>query len=159
MEKEDFDFAAAYSELEKKYGLPEFRKMAEDFDIEKTFEKEPTFLVREIRRVISEKLSAYMHLFETLINPSATPMFIFSVLRGIREEDKELIKEIYKKFTKLQIKVLKLDTVYSEEDEVEFIKTSFSEWQDLKKKIYGLIEKFDENVEKEDSSEKRGYFG
>jgi len=163
MEKEDFDFAAAYSELEKKYGLPEFlpefQKMAEDFDIEKTPEKEPLFLIREIRRAISEKLSAYMHLFETLINPSATPMFIFSILRGIKEEDKELIKKIYKRFTKLQIKVLKLDTIYSEKDEVEFIKTTFNEWQDLKKTIYNLIEKFDENVEKGDSSEKRGYFG
>jgi len=159
MEREDFNLIAAYEELRKKYELPDFQKIAEDFDIEKISEREPLFLAREIRRAISEKLSAYMHLFETLINPSATPMFIFSVLRGIKEEDKELIREIYKKFTKLQIKVLKLDTIYSEKNEAEFIKTSFDEWQDLKKIIYNLMEKFDENVEKGDSSEKKGYFG
>ena len=54
---------------------------------------------------------------------------------------------------------MKLDTIYSEESEVAFIKRSFDEWQELKKITYGIIEKFDENLEKEDSSKKRGYFG
>ena len=158
MENEDFDFEAAYNELKEKYGLPEFKKIAEDFDIEKIAEKESSFLIREVRRAINEKLSAYLHLFETLINPSAPPMFIFSALRGINGEDKEKIKEIYKKISKLQIDVMKLDTIYSEESEVAFVKKSFEEWQELKKTIYNIIEKFDENIGKEDNSKKRSYF-
>jgi len=158
MENKEFDFESAYNELKQKHGLPEFKILAEDFDIEKITEKESNFLIREIRRTINEKLSAYMHLFETLINPSAPPMFIFSVLRGIREEDKESIKEIYKKLSRLQIEVMKLDTIYSEREEVEFVKDTFAEWQDLKKTIYKIIENLDENVEKEDNSKKRSYF-
>ena len=159
MENEEFDLESAYNELREKHGFPEFNKFGRDFDIEKISEKESIFLIREIRRTINEKLSAYMHLFETLINPSAPPMFIFSALRGIGEEDKELIKEIYKELSKLQIEVMKLDTIYSEESEIAFVNKSFDRWQELKKTIYGIIERFDENMENEDSSKKRGYFG
>jgi hypothetical protein len=159
MENEEFDFESAYNELAQKHSLPEFMKIAEDFDIEKIADKESIFLAREIRRTINEKLSAYLHLFETLINPSSPPMFVFSALRGVTEEDKGKIKDIYKQLSKLQIEVMKLDTIYSEESEVAFIKRSFDEWQELKKITYGIIEKFDENLEKEDSSKKRGYFG
>ena len=159
MENEEFDFESTYNELKEKHSLPEFKRIAEDFDIEKIAEKESIFLIREIRRTINEKLSAYMHLFETLINPTAPPMFIFSVLRGINGEDKEQIKEIYKELSKLQIEVMKLDTIYSEESEVAFVKKSFDRWQELKKEIYTIIGKFDENIGKEDNSKNRGYFG
>ncbi|MBU2577086.1 MAG: hypothetical protein KKF50_05190 [Nanoarchaeota archaeon] len=158
MEDKEFDLESEYNGLKEKHSLPDFKKLAEDFDVEKISEKESSFLIREIRRIINEKLSAYMHLFETLINPSAPPMFIFSVLRGIKEEDKESIKEIYKKLSRLQIKAMKLDTIYSEQGEVEFVKTSFTEWQDLKKTIYRIIEQFGENIEKSDNSKKRSYF-
>ena len=159
MENKEFDLESAYNKLKQEHNLPEFEKLAEDFDIEKIFDKEPLFLVREIRRTISEKLSAYMHLFETLINPSAPSMFIFSVLRGVKEEDKELIRELYKKLSKSQIEVMKLDTIYSEQGEIKFIKDIFTEWQDLKKTIYGIIENLDKNIEKDNVSKKQGYFG
>ncbi len=158
MENEEFDFESAYNELKEKHNLPDFKRLAEEFDIEKITDKESILLIREIRRTINEKLSAYMHLFETLINPSAPPMFIFSALRGINGEDKEKIKEIYQKISKLQIEVMKLDTIYSEEGEVAFVKKSFDQWQELKKEVYSVIEKFDENVEKEDNLKKRSYF-
>ena len=159
MEDKDYNLGTAYNKLKQKYTLPEFNKLSEDFDIEKTIDKEPIFLVREIRRTINEKLSAYTHLFETLINPTATPMFIFTALRRIDENNKEKIKDVYKKLSKLQIKAIKLDTIYSEQAESRFINDSFNEWQDLKKIIYEVIERFDENIEEDNSSRERGYFG
>ncbi len=159
MENKDFDLAVTYDKLKQKYELPDFKELSEDFDIEKTIDKESLFLIREIRRTINEKLSAYTHLFETLLNPTATPMFMFSILRGIDEDNKKKIKEVYKKLSKLQIKAIKLDTIYSEQAETEFIENSFNEWQDLKKIIYNIIEKFDENIEEDNSSKERGYFG
>ncbi|MEK0348131.1 MAG: hypothetical protein QQN44_07365, partial [Nitrosopumilus sp.] len=81
MENEEFDFESAYNELKQKHDLPEFKRLAEDFDIEKISDKEPLFLIREIRRAINEKITAYINLFENLINPNAPPMFIFSILR------------------------------------------------------------------------------
>jgi hypothetical protein len=70
--------------------------LSEDFDIEKVLEKEG-FLLRNIRRAISEKIVAYLHFFETLINPSSPPMFVFSFLKNLNEKDKQGIKDCYKK--------------------------------------------------------------
>ena len=158
MEKEEINFKAIYGELAVKHGLPEFEKLAEDFDIEKITDKESSFLVREIRRVINEKILAYINLLENLINPTSPPMFVFSILRNISEKDKTLIKEIYKTLSKTQIETMKLDTIYNEEAEAKFINETFTAWQDIKQVIYKLIEGFESGLEKNEASEKQSYF-
>jgi len=155
----EMSFVEEYEELGKKYGLPEFEKLAEDFDIEKVAEKESSFILREIRRMIHEKLSAYLSLFEMLINPSAPPMFMFSVLKKANGESKEIIKSVYKELTTLQITIMKLDTVYSEKSEAEFISYSFKEWQKIKPQIYDLVESFEKSMDQSDNLKKTSYFG
>jgi hypothetical protein len=150
-------FKEEYEGLE--YDLPNFEILAEDFDIEKAYEKESSFLLREIRRIIVEKLSAYLQLFETLMNPSSPPMFIFRFLRKISEKDRELIKRLYDDLSKYQLWSVKLDTIYSEENEAEYIKSAFSEWQKLKKEIYDLIERLEKEEENQPNNSKSGYFG
>ncbi len=159
MENEEINFEEKYNELAQKHSLPEFEKIAEDFDIEKIQDKESIFLIREVRRAINEKIAAYIHLFETLINPSAPPMFVFSILRNISQEDKETIKKIYKAISRTQIEVMKLDTVYKEEEEIKFINETFIIWQELKPIIYKLIERFESSFDEDDTSKKRSYFG
>lgn len=157
-EEEDFDFEAKYNELKEKYSLPEFKKICEDFDIEKVGDKNSNFLLREIRRVMNEKVSAYLHLFETLINPTSPPIFVFSILRGTSNSDKESMKEIYKILAKTQLEIMKLDTVYKKSTEAEFIINTFDVWQKLKPTIISIIENFETNFEKDDSSKKSSYF-
>ena len=159
MENEDINFKEIYGELAQKHNLPEFKKIAEDFDIEKIQDKESTFLVREVRRTINEKIAAYIHLFETLINPTTPPMFVFSILRNISTEDKDTIKKIYKALSRTQIEVMKLDTVYNEADEIKFINETFIIWQELKQTIYKLIERFESSLDEDDPTKKRSYFG
>ena len=157
MEDKDFDIEQAYNELKQKHNLPEFTKLAQDFDIEKI--QESIFLTREIRRAINEKITAYIHLFENLINPNTPPMFIFSILRNISTKDKDTIKEIYKTLSKTKIETIKLDTIYNETSEVKFINDIFNTWQSIKPKIHKLIENFETNFETDDTSKKRSYFG
>ena len=159
MEDKDFDFKKAYEELMQKHSLPEFKKIAEDFDIEKIQEKETTFLLREIQRTINEKIMAYIQLFETLMNPTSPPMFIFSLLRNISNQDREIIKETYKTLSKIQIEVMNLDTIYNEANEIKFINKVFNEWQKLKITIHKLIENFEANFETNDTAKERSYFG
>ena len=159
MEDKEFDIEQEYNELKQKHNLPEFTALAEDFDIEKTQDKETSFLLREIRRAINEKITAYIHLFENLINPNAPPMFIFSILRNVSTKDKDKIKEIYKILSKTQIEIIKLDTIYNETSEVKFINDIFNTWQELKPEIHKLIENFEANFETNDTSKKRSYFG
>lgn len=159
MEKNERNLKEEYEETRKKYKLPEFQKLAEDFDIERIIEKESSFLLRDIRKAIVEKLIGYSHFFENLINPASPPMFLFSIIKRLSSSDKEKIKEVYKEVAKLQIKALKIDTIYSEEKEVEFIKESFREWQKLKEKIDKIVSNFNEEQNGEEDAKERGYFG
>jgi hypothetical protein len=159
MEKDELDFQSLYNELAQKHSLPEFQKIAEDFDIEKIQDKESTFLIREVRRSINEKIAAYLHLFETLINPSAPPMFVFSILRNISSQDKETIKKIYKALSRTQIEIMKLDTIYNEKQEAKFINETFIIWQEFKPTIMKVIESLETSFEIDDTSKKRSYFG
>jgi len=157
-DQDDFDFEAEYEELKLKHNLPDFKALAEDFDIEKIADKETIFLAREVRRAINEKITAYIHLFETLINPTSPPMFVFKILKNMSEQEKEQIQEFYKVLSKTQIEIMKLDTVYSEKDEVKFINKTFKVWQEMKTKIYSLFASFEINFENDDISKKRSYF-
>lgn len=159
MEDEKYDFDKEFEELRNKYNLPSFEILAQDFDVEKATEKETLFILRETRRAIVEKLSGYMHLLENLINPNAPPMFVYSILKSIKEEDRENMKDIYKKLSKMQIGVMKLDAVYSEKSEADFINESFKQWQDIKKNIYSLVKGFEDNWEKGTESKNRNYLG
>lgn len=160
MEKNDFEkLKKDYADVEKRLDLPSFDKMQEDFDIEKLSEKEGGFLVRDIRRIVGEKIGAYLHFFETLSNPSSPPMFVFSFLKGLSESDKKEIKEIYKDLSRMQIRLIKLDTIYSEKEEVDFIKKTFEKWQDMKKKISSLVEIFEKEFEKSSVEKEKSYFG
>lgn len=158
IEIDDCDLETDYEELRKKYSLPEFQSLAEDFDIEKIQDKDTIFLAREIRRTMNEKITAYIHLFETLINPTSPPMFVFKILKNMSKEEKEQIQEFYKTLSMVQLEVMKLDTVYSEEAEIKFINKNFSLWQNLKTKIRTLFDSFEKNFEKDDISKGRSYF-
>ncbi|MAH51707.1 hypothetical protein CMI37_38170 [Candidatus Pacearchaeota archaeon] len=153
------DINKEYEKLKQTYKLPEFQQLAEDFDIEKVTEKESSFLLREIRRMVSEKLSAYMHLFETLLNPTTPPMFIFTIIKNSNEKEKETIKEVYKKLAKLQLHAIKLDTIYNEKSEADFIIKSNQEWKDAKQKAHDLFEQFETKFEENNNSGRKGYFG
>ena len=156
--EDDFDFEKIYKVLEKKYDLPTIGLLSEDFDIEKITDKETEFTLREIRRTMNEKFSAYLHFCENLINPSGQPMFLFSIIRNISDNDKTKIKEIYNELAKFQIEILKLDTIYSEENEASFIKNSFEKWQILKQDFYKIVEKFEEKFEETENTNKSAYF-
>ena len=141
------------------YELPPFKQIAEDFDIEKVFEKDSSFLLRDIRHAIVEKITAYSQLFETFQNPGSSPMFILSLLRNTNEKDKEEISEIYNKLAKIQVDSIKLDTVYSENNEAIFIKETFDSWQNMKMKILDFVQRLEQEREKDSSSSAKGYFG
>lgn len=159
MESEENEKTAQEQYESLSYELPTFKSITEDFDIEKVFEKESSFLLREIRHAILEKINAYSQLLETFQNPGSSPMFILTLLRNTNEEDREVIQDVYSKLAKIQIDSVKLDTVYKESNEAVFIKETAETWQDLKLKILKLIEKLELDTNKKTTSTARGYFG
>ena len=70
-----------------------------------------------------------------------------------------MIKQTYKDLAKYQLLSVKLDTVYNEKNEAAFIMQGYTEWQELKPKVYSLIEKLEQGPDEETAGLKNGYFG
>ena len=153
------DVKKEYEKLQKEFDWPSFDKFREDFDVEKTAEKESGILVREIRRTMGEKISGYLHLFETLMNPASPPVFVFSFLKSSSEKQRKEIKEYYMELSKIQIKMILLDTVFEKKKEGEFVLNVYNQWQTLKKKIHELIFEFEKEFEKSAEVKEKSYFG
>ena len=85
------DVKKEYEKFKEKYNLPEFKKLNEDFYIERASDVETDFLLREIRKFISDRYSNYMRFVEAILNPVNSPMFIFSVIKLLGKEDKKVL--------------------------------------------------------------------
>ncbi len=148
-----------YTKIEKKYNLPIFEKLNEDFQIEKIAEIETDFLLKEVRKLMTDKFSNYLRFIEALLNPVNAPMFIFSVVKSINNGEKKKLTEIYKKLAKIEVELIELDIKFLEEKEAEFIKRSYKIWQDIKEDILSVINVIKKNWDSKFEANNRGYFG
>ncbi len=147
-----------YEELKNKYNLPEFSELNRLFDIEDV-EIETDFLLRKIRRTISERMAAYSRFVEIILNPSNAPMFFFKLIKKLDSNDKEILGEIYGELGNIEVDTISLDLDYSETKEADFIIRMYKVFNDnIKVKFLGIIEKLssgNENNKKYNGS----YFG
>lgn len=150
-----------YKKLEKKFSLPDFNRLNEEFHIEKISEIETDFLLREVRRYMAEKYLNYLKFVENLIHPTESSIFVFSVIKALGVEEKEELKRIYKSLVDIEINLIRLDLVYSEEKEIEFIKDSYSQWQNEKKELAKIVDVIKKNFgnNKQPIQNGKGYFG
>lgn len=148
-----------YKKLKEEYNLPEFEKLNEDFYIERISEVETEILIREIRRYIAEKLANYMRFLEGIIHPINSPIFIFSIIKTINQEQKNKLTEIYKKLARNELKLIKIDIKFSKENEAEFIKNSWKIWLEIKEELLEILNKVEENWDKKFEVNGNSYFG
>ena len=153
------DIEKEYLTLEKKYGLPSFKSLVKEFDVEKVSEKSKGILLKDIRHVMEEKISSYLSFFEMLINPSSPPMFVFSFLKNLNDDAKKEIQECYKELSRMQIMIIKTDVLFKEESEANAIKTIFDKWQIVGKKTFDLVDLFEKEFEKSIETKGKSYFG
>jgi hypothetical protein len=77
-----------YEKHKKKYNLPEFTDLNKLFDIEDV-SIDTEFLLRKIRRSVSEKVAGYLRFIEIILNPSNAPIFFFKLVKKLDNDDKE----------------------------------------------------------------------
>lgn len=136
-----------YKPLQEKYQLPEFSKMNEVFDIE-DIDPESEFILRKIRRSISEKISSYLRFTEIILNPSNAPMFFFKLLKKIDSTDKEALGKIYEELGSSELKMLSLDIEYDEKNEADFILEMYKTFnKEVKEEFLKVIEKLNNGEE------------
>ena len=130
-----------YKPLKEKYQLPEFSELNKLFDIEE-IDPETEFLLRKIRRTISDKIGNYLRFTEIVLNPSNAPMFFFKILKKLTQEDKEALSKIYEQLGSSELKMLSLDVEYDEQKEADFINEMYKTFtQEIKKEFLKVIEK------------------
>lgn len=151
--KEDFE------KLKVKHDLPSFYDLNKFFDIEE-ISHETEFLLRKIRRTISEKISNYLRFIEIIINPSNAPVFFFKLVKKLDKKDQEILSEIYGSIGNLEIEIISLDLDYSEEKEAEFIKKIFKLFnEEIRIKFESILQKLLNEETNNKKSSNGSYFG
>jgi hypothetical protein len=148
-----------YKNIQKIHNLPDFEKLNAEFSIEKIAENETDFLVREIARIVAEKFSNYLRFVELVLNPSNSPMFIFSILKTMGESEKKKFSELYKELAKIELNLIELDVDFSEKKEADFINNAYKKWMIMKKDLLEIIEKIKSNWDSKNENNGNGYFG
>src|SRR3989344_4566905 len=91
-----------YSELAKKYKLPDFKAINEDFEIDK-IDKETDCLLRLIRKVMMEKIVNSVSFLEILINPVNAPKIYINHIKNLNSEDRKVVDDIYSSLSELSV--------------------------------------------------------
>jgi hypothetical protein len=135
-----------YEELARKYNLPSFNILDNEFEISTIGEKE--FLLREIRRKIVEKIEEYIKLLEGVLYPETNLCDTYECII-FSDEEKNGIFGLYKKL--MFINRFSIETSIGEDDKKssEFIKEAWKQWDGAKKEFLSYVKKIKESWLKE----------
>lgn len=153
---EEQDLKKNYEVLAKKYKLPEFSEINENFEIDK-IDKNSDCLLRMVRKTMMDKIVNSLSFIDMLLNPVNAPRMYFSYIKSIGTEDKQAMDRIYNALAELSLSVLDLEIDYSEKNEGEMVKKINSVWNSVKpefRKIFSNMKKPNSISKKEKS-----YFG
>jgi len=159
---EEFDLEKLkkeYKILQERYDLPSFEELNEDFQIEKATESETDFILKEIRRYVTDKFFTYLRFIESILTPTDGPMFVFAIIKTLGIKEREKLIELYKKIAKIEVDLIELDIEYSEEKEANSIKRYYEMWQEMKKELLEIVEVIKKNWDNKIEDNGKGYFG
>ncbi len=153
------DLKKEYESYKEKYNLPNFTELNKVFDIEEVG-IETEFFLRKIRRVISDRISAYLRFIEITINPSNAPLFFFKLVKRLNVSDRESLSQIYDKLSHFEIDIIALDLDYSEDNEAEFINKAYNIFRDnVKNNLLIILEKLNNDKANKTDENNSSYFG
>ncbi len=146
-----------YEGLRKKYDLPKFEDINQDFeiiDVEGSF-----FVLREVRRKIVEKIQLYSKVLESILHPETALSDLYEC-KLFTEEEKDKIYSLYKKMMVIEKSSLETSVDETDKKTSEYINFVFREWSEIKKELSRITEKLRKGWEKEEiSKEDVGYLG
>jgi hypothetical protein len=145
-----------YSILEKKYKLPSFKELNEDFGIE-ILRKGEELLLRSVRKIMLEKIVNSLGFVEMLLNPVNAPRMYFVYLKSVSSEDKKDLDKIYSVLSDIVLASSKLEIEYSEKGEAEMITKIVKDWNSIKTAFIRIIERMQKPVST--PTKEKSYFG
>ena len=147
-----------YSELRKKYKLPDFKEI--DYEFELSDLEETKFLVKAIVRRISEKIDFFTGILDGLLQPDASNLSSLHEAKFFDDYEKKEMYDVYRKLMILSRKTAELSLASNEKDEAEFVNEFFSEWKLIGEELKKYLKKMKESWKTEtDIKEDVGYMG
>jgi len=156
------DIKSRYEKLREKYGLPSYEELDEEFEL-LYFHNilEINYPLRFIRRRIMDKISAFVHFFQNILNPTPGNLIAMEENSFLTKDEKDEITSLVKNMIILERESLLLDINHDEEKDAEFIKKAASKWEKYRVKVgtytNKLREGWNSKVKEEDKEEQ--YFG
>lgn len=152
------DIEKEYSELSKKYKLPKFKEIDEEFELS-SFDSEK-FLLKNTLRRIAEKLEFYIEIIGSLVHPDGTSISSMYEIRFFSDNEKNEMYMLFKKMMKYYRHVIELVLSNDGKEQALLLNEFFDEWMEMKNRLRAYIGKMRESWEKESSiQEDLGYFG
>jgi hypothetical protein len=152
------ELKAKYIVFEKKYKLPSFNSLNEDFEIEK-ITLESDLVLRVIRKLMMDKIIGFLNFFERLsTNPSGMPRIYFPYIKAMNADDKAQIDKIYDALGEVNLLSFELEISFNEKQEAEMIKRIFVTWNALKPDLLKVVKRI-EHPDNHTAKKEKSYFG
>jgi len=151
------DLKKHYGNLAKKYKLPSFKEMNENFEIEK-IDKESSTLLRTVRKIAMEKVVNSIGFLDILLNPQNAPLMYLQYIKGMSMDDRKRIDKIYGVLSMRSIEALELEVQYNEKNEADLIKKVNKSWNELKSEFNDILSNM-KNPNILEVRRERTYFG
>lgn len=126
-----------YESLVEEYDIPKLESMEKDFGMI-DFDSDNPLLI-EIRRKMVEKIDYFANLLSDFLQPDTNITSIYET-KYIKDKRRKNLFNIFKILMAYSRKSSSLSTFYNKEDEIEFIKVFFNDWQTLKEMIRKELE-------------------
>ncbi|MBI2673610.1 hypothetical protein HYX19_05080 [Candidatus Woesearchaeota archaeon] len=160
MSKDDlFDLEKEYNNLKKKYKLPDFEKLNNEFELSSYKDIDPKFLLRNIRKRIIEKVASIVRFLEEILHPSGQSIVIMNEIKFFDENKLNGINSLLKRFMLIARQSLVLDTGLNESENADFITAVLKEWPDLKKELRVIAIVLRDSWKEEEKTDTESYFG
>ncbi|MBI4154960.1 hypothetical protein HY498_02665 [Candidatus Woesearchaeota archaeon] len=149
----------AYEILRKKYNLPNFNDLNNEFEISSIKKPSIEFLLRVIRRRITDKLAMFCNILQALIMPNTGSAVNLHEIKFFTEEDRVKIEKLLSDMMYLERKSLLLDINSKENVEAEFLKTTMEYWPRFSLEMMRIVDKMSSGWKTEEKTDKTQYFG
>ncbi|MCA9485946.1 MAG: hypothetical protein KC506_03825 [Nanoarchaeota archaeon] len=151
------DFKKEYSLKAKKFKLPDFGNLEENFEMGKV--ETDDLVLRSVRKTMMERAINTLGFFEMLLNPMNAPRMYHGFLNSLTTGDTKKIEEMYAKLAGLSVASLEREIDYSEKGEAELIVEISKTWDSIKPDFKEILGKMKSPGNGNNGKRERSYFG
>ena len=150
------DVAKRYSELCKKFKLPDFGSLSE---FEVSCIEECDFLLARVREQMVDRLQSAIDFLSEILQPDTTLANMYES-RVFGESEKRDVFEVFRRLMFWRREALRVSLKNDDSSNAAFVSAFVQEWKGLRSKLLGIAEKAKNSWESDsEQSEKLVYFG